>query len=626
MRHRPGNLTVWTSTLLISLALALSGCGDDSDSGGGSGGDGGSGGTPGGECSVEAPEALRTCVLAVNDAWESCYESTGAPCTADDENVASALSALETTVSASCADDEFGSLTAEGVVGRLRNACASEANSLAWRTFGGPQGAVYPDVPEADQACLLASHGAVSTMVDASLAAINTCLAAGDCDGIDVERESLADTARTSVEGACADLAAIIAVGPAEYVSRAAHQVDCMTATGHADTGTLTLGCGPTNTDFEPTRGEYVQIVVDGEKWGTMCGDGTEFAFQVRLAPEGQPLDRIIVGLQGGGVCAFYEDCAARFESNPGLFNAMDDQPTSTGIASNDPEVSPFANWTKVYVPYCNQDVFAGGGVVEELVDGEDSLDLPRYGSSNMRAAVQMVRDVIWKAIDAEGGEGFRPDEVVALFGGWSAGGYGALYNYHWFLDDLQWPRTTAFPDASGALDNEMALGVRGLGILKIPAWGMLPNLPPYCFAGACALGPVLYEAISPRLLQVPQQQMLILSNQWDDTQRRDAFFNGFGETTEFWQAEWFNTMRRDFCDTRDLPGIHYYYTGVTAESTHVVTLRPELWEGSVAGEVMRDWFERAIEEPDTVESRTEEGDWVNIFDGVQPYPCTVAP
>jgi len=336
------------------------------------------------------------------------------------------------------------------------------------------------------------------------------------------------------------------------------------------------------------------------------------------------------------------------FCNAPELFNAMDDEPLGSGIASEDPAVSPFYNWTQVYLPYCNQDVFAGGGVIEY----PGTVDLPRYGSINLRAAVQMVRDVIWKEMDTEGGAGFRPDELIALFGGWSAGGYGALYNYHWFLDDLQWPRTAAFPDAGGALDNQEPFGVKLLGALKIPAkngWNMLPNLPPYCFHGDCAVGPVLYNAISPRLKQVPEQQMLITSNQFDDTQRGDAFFNSFdanvcdsGDNERdactidddctgggtcvgrdvYWQAEWFNTMRQDYCDTRDLNGISYYYTGVSDASTHVVTLRPELWAGTVDGVVMSDWFLQAVTDADTIESHTEEGDFVNIFSGVQPYPC----
>ncbi|MEM7139183.1 MAG: pectin acetylesterase-family hydrolase [Myxococcota bacterium] len=594
---------VMSAFALIGVGLSAGGCGD------------GSGVSA---CEANAAPALQTCVSELNDAWESCYSTTDAPCASDDANVASALSALEDTVRDSCSDDEFGALTVDGVVGRLRNSCASETTTLASRTYGGPQGAVWPAVEANDQTCLTTAHQVASTLVDDALGAINTCLLNGSCDNIDADRQALTDAAVSEVESACPLLGDLIAVTPEIYVDRANHQIDCMTATGHADTGSLTLGCGPSNADFEPVRGEYIQVEVDGDKWGTLCGDGTPFAFQVRLAPEGEPLDRILVGLQGGGVCAFEEDCTSRFESNPGLFNALDDEPTSLGIASVDPDVSPFANWTKVYVPYCNQDVFAGGGVDEVLGD----ITVPRYGSTNMRAAVQMVRDVIWKMMDEEGGDGFRPDEIVALFGGWSAGGYGALYNYHWFLDDLQWPRTAAFPDASGALDNGQILGVAGLGDLKIPAWGMLPNLPPYCFAGRCALGPVIYNAHAPRLKQVPEQQMLITSNQWDDTQRRDAFFRG-DPSDEFWQVEWFNTMRQDYCDTKDLNGISYYYTAAP-ESIHVVTLNPNLWEGTIDGVVMKDWFLDAVTGEGNVESHTIEGDFVEIFEGVEPYPCEV--
>ena len=125
------------------------------------------------------------------------------------------------------------------------------------------------------------------------------------------------------------------------------------------------------------------------------------------------------------------------------------------------------------------------------MVEVLGNLELPRYGAVNLRAALRMVRDVVWKEVDAEGGAGFRPDQVLALFGGWSAGGYGTLYNYHWLLDDLQWPRTAAFPDAGMALDNGELFGVAALGQVKIPAWGTQPLLPPYCFDGGCAVGPV---------------------------------------------------------------------------------------------------------------------------------------
>ena len=82
-----------------------------------------------------------------------------------------------------------------------------------------------------------------------------------------------------------------------------------------------------------------------------MCGDGSDYAFLVKFAPEGEPLDNILIGLQGGGVCVFEGDCSAKLQSAPDLFEAMNDQPYEIGITSNDPSESSFANWTKVYYP-----------------------------------------------------------------------------------------------------------------------------------------------------------------------------------------------------------------------------------------------------------------------------------
>jgi hypothetical protein len=202
------------------------------------------------------------------------------------------------------------------------------------------------------------------------------------------------------------------------------------------------------------------------------------------------------------------------------------------------------------------------------------------------------------------------------LFGGFSAGGYGTIYNYHWVLDDLQWPRTAAFPDAGGALDNGSVAGVRGLGFLKIPVWGTKPYLPPYCFRGDCAVGPVIYEKISPRLKQVPEQQILILSNQKDNTQQGDAFFAD--------EAHWIDTMRNAYCDTKDLPGIQWYLTGDSVNSVHVVSVRDEFFYGDVAGERMVDWFVRAVTDPDSMSDWAEEGNFVADIPGSHPFPCAL--
>ncbi|MBW2403758.1 MAG: hypothetical protein JRF42_08115 [Deltaproteobacteria bacterium] len=620
---------------MLSLSLALLGmmtvgCGTDSGTTGGTAGTGGAGGSgPPAECNVAAPAALATCVDAVNQTRLACYLDTDSAC--ESSAFDSALTTLKDGVEASCSDDEFNSLTVDALVARLQTSCTSETGSIEWRTFGGPQGAVWADAFANQKACMRTAHETASALVNGALTTVNECLAAGNCDpsALGADAEAAAAAAVSDIEAACQGTARLdffIAVTPDIYVDRTLAQVDCMVATSHADTAPLTLGCGPSNVDMDPPRGEYQQIIVDGDKWGTLCGDGTEYAFLIRLAPEGEPLDRIVIGLEGGGVCFTEGDCAG---VNPALLNAQDNEEQEAGgIMSNDPDESPFANWTKVYLPYCNQDVFAGAGVVEDF-------GLPRYGAVNLRSSIQMVRDLIWKLMDEEDGDGFRPDELVTLFGGFSAGGYGSLYNYHWLLDDLLWPRTAAFPDASGALDNGQALGVRIIGLEFIPKWGARPNLPPYCFTGDCAVGPFLYNAISPRLRTVPEQQMLILTNQQDGTQQGDAFFLfDDDENTLSAEAVWMNTLRSDYCDTKDLNGIHYYYSTEFLEKGenrvgggfHVISLRPDFYEREVAGIALRDWLEGAITDPDNVVDRAEEGTFVDDIPGTAPFPCEVAP
>lgn len=586
------------SSLLISLVASLSGCGDDA--------------APVQACAEAAPQAAALCTTEVSTAIRACYTETNAPCASDDPTIASALNALEQTVQTSCTDEESGTVTVDALIGRLQTSCESESVSLASRTFGGPHGAVWTG-SSAGRSCLEQAHARATTLVEASLLGRQACLADDTCDttALADEEATMMTAAVADIEGACASLSDLIALDPSTYIARAMHQVDCITATVYADTAPLDLACGPTFADPDLPRGEYAQVILDEETYGTRCGDGSPFAFQIRLAPEGEPLDRVLIAMQGGGVCVFEDDCAGR---PAGLFEALDDGAPESGIMSNDPGVSPFANWTKVYLPYCNQDVFIGGGATSAF----DRITVHRFGAINVRAAVRYTRDVLWALLDQAGGDGYRPDQIVAMFGGFSAGAFGTIYNYHWMIDDLQWPRTTGFPDAGLALDSGGAISVRTLGNLLIAGgpplgWASLEYLPPYCFVGDCAVGPELLEVTAPRLKAVPEQQLLILSNQNDAVQVGTTFF----EST----PAWINAMRQSYCDTRDLNGVHYYLTPVS-ESVHVISPNAALYGGSVAGAVMSDWLGGAISDPDQVQSRVEEGSLVTDIAGVEAFPC----
>jgi hypothetical protein len=615
---------------------------------GGMGGTGGAGGFVPGACEDSAATALQICVKSLNDTRRLCYVNEGAPCASDDPEVVAALDSLESTVSAACPDGS-GLLSENAFVRRLQTACASETLSLASRTFGGPHGAVWAKAdPSVAESCLRQPHLRVTEFMDAALSARNECLQSDSCnaEALAAQEATLANAATADVVSMCDYLDLVIALKPAEYVSRTRAQLDCLTAFTHDDGDPIALWCGPAVVERDPPPAPapngYMNIVLDSDVYGTRCGGDVPlfpadnpYAFHVKLAPEGYPIENVLIYLEGGGVCLFDDEeattgnagCYSRYLEDPGLFEAIDNEPWTHGIMSDDPAISPFANWTKVFLPYCTQDLHMGGGVTSNY----PSITVHRYGAINTRTALRYVRDLIWRELDARGGEGFRPDRIRAAFAGFSAGGWGVLYNYHWVLDDLQWPHTAAFPDSALALNNiyDAFWNVEYLSrfVLDGPEpyyWGAKANQPPYCFGTTCVVGPQLLKAHSPRLKAVPEQQYMIISNQNDeDGQMATSFFDR-NTTFDQGRVNWINEARRSYCETRELRGIRYFFMPF-AESLHSTTMSDYyLSQVPVAGQTMRDWMADGFSNPDAVANRTEEGNLVSSYPGVDPFPCTL--
>jgi hypothetical protein len=258
-------------------------------------------------------------------------------------------------------------------------------------------------------------------------------------------------------------------------------------------------------------------------------------------------------------------------------------------------------------------------------------ITVHRYGAINARTALRYVRDLIWRELDARGGEGFRADRIRAALAGFSAGGWGALYNYHWVLDDLQWVRTAAFPDSALALNNfyNDFWNLENLSsfVLDGPEpfnWGAKANQPPYCFGPACVVGPELLKAHSPRLKAVPEQQYMIISNQNDEGGQMASTF--FDRNTPFEQGRvnWINEARTSYCETRELQGIQYFFMPF-AESLHSTTMTDYyLSQVAVDGQTMNSWMADAFINSDAVADRTEEGDLASTYPGVLPFPCAL--
>ena len=575
--------------------------------------------TPAQRCEAGVANALAGCVSRVNALTRRCYANTGAACLPGDAGVARAVAGLERTIGKRCAPDAtaqaagYGAVvTTAALIDRAREACLGEAATIAARTFGGPQAALLDGAAPADAACLDTAFAESGKLLVSAYRAQGACIrkahAGGSCDTVSVASKlaTLEQKAAAKIAKKCASLDALLRVSPQQHAARATAQSKCLTATAHGDAGPLELRCGPRADAPVPARGQWVKVTLPEATWGTRCGDGSPYAFWLRLAPAGSPLTQVVTDMQGGGVCLFESDCST---TNPNLFRAEEGQPGG-GYLSTNPSVNPFDDWTMVFMPYCTQDLHIGGGVTQAF----PSITVHRYGAVNVRAALRYVRDVLWAATEAEEPEGWHPDRLRVMYAGESAGGYGVMYNYHDALDELRWVNTTAVPDSGLALGP----GLAALAALNGPVtgWNMFQTLPPYCTAGDCASGPVIEAATSERLLATPWQQILNVSNQVDSVQSGTTFFPNLNA--------WINEVRATYCDERGRNGVHWFLPANTS-SIHTMLRTDSLFSSLAAqGVAVRDYVSAAMADPATARDRVDEGTLVTARPGVNPFPCAL--
>jgi hypothetical protein len=590
-------------------------------------------GDPALTCEKSAAKALQSCVKLAAKAQSKCYATNGTHCVVGDAGLAKALAKVGKSTG-KCADDAtvqsvgYGpTFTLDGLTERVEQFCLAEARSLAARSFGGPAGAPSGGSLTLKLAgdCVFNAHkvGAkhLSTAAKTNSKCVLKQVKSGNCDlaktAAKIDKSRLKSAAKINKKCTALALENIIAVDVDEFIARTEKQAECMVAATHPDSAPLDLNCGPRAAVPSIPRETYVQVVLDQTEWGTKCGDGTDYAFWVRLPAAGLDPSKVVVGMQGGGVCVFEGDCLG---VPAGLFEALSDAPQTEGIMSNDPLVSPLSDFTKVFLPYCTQDVFIGGGATSNF----PGITVERYGGVNVRAALRYARDLIWGEMDATTtAGGYDPDKMPVYFGGFSAGGFGTLYNLHYVLDDLQWQRTTAFPDAALALDSGGGVSIASLAAVVINdiapnGWGNRDLLPPYCFTNDCPLGPVILDRSQARMEYVPEQQWMILTNQNDSTQVSTTFFPS--------TAAWVNEMRTQYCATKDYTGVNYFLQP-TSTSIHVISDSDvEFTTVATDGQLMNDWIDQSLTDPNGVVDRVQEGTLVADIPGVAAFPCAVAP
>ena len=171
--------------------------------------------------------------------------------------------------------------------------------------------------------------------------------------------------------------------------------------------------------DFPP--GEWVALPVPG----AVCGDGSPYRIYVNRQATS---DDVVVFFEPGGACWDHETCsndrthfvaddyATRFASLGGLTFSVDQV---FPLLNDDPDVSPVADWTKVFFPYCTDDVYAGD--VEAVYDDPGasgpSIAVQHRGRPNLVAATRLLSQAF-------------PNVSDLLVTGCSAGATGAALNY----------------------------------------------------------------------------------------------------------------------------------------------------------------------------------------------------
>jgi len=575
-------------------------------------------GDPAQICQATARSALAQCSTSVGQSQIVCYMQTGAACSSSDAAIVNARVALSNEVFSACASDAvvqdagFGPLLTRGALrDQLVESCLGEIDTLSARTYGGPQGSILATSDATLDGCLFAAASQSSIMLGDHLDIYGQCIesqqAGGGCDSgvAAADIDASITIVEQLIDAVCPAtlLPDTIGIDVAEYVARAAAQARCMVSATHGSTAPFDLDCGPVT---PPARGVATQYIID-DLSAARCGDGSPYAFWVELAPAGHPVDNVSVYLQGGGVCVLEGQCQAVANGAPGLLTAMDDGFPTQGILG-DSSANPFANHTKVFLPYCTQDVFIGGGATQEF---SPSLTVERFGGRNVRSALAIARNLIWGEMKETSEDGYQPDDLDVVFSGNSAGGFGAAYNYHWVLDDLRWERTIGVPSASLALDNEQGTGILLIGALVQGLWDARTIQPSYCQTIDCAVGPVLGAATATRL-ESGKQKLLWVSNQVDDVQ---------ASTTNFADGvAWTNAVRNSYCADAGQPNVQYFL-GANPNNTHGVLSSDDTYLTLFAGGVsLTDWLRFGSSNQDAI----EEGTLVADIPGVAPFACAL--
>jgi hypothetical protein len=149
--------------------------------------------------------------------------------------------------------------------------------------------------------------------------------------------------------------------------------------------------------------GEWERISIEG----AVCQDGSQAGFSLRRSGASED---VLIYQQVGGACFNRSMCGASRWGGAPFQN-----PSGRGIFDFDNPENPVADLNMIFIPYCTGDIHAGSrpNATVEGVRGEHQF----VGGDNFRLYLKRIVPTF-------------PQARKVVFAGWSAGGFGALFNY----------------------------------------------------------------------------------------------------------------------------------------------------------------------------------------------------
>lgn len=203
------------------------------------------------------------------------------------------------------------------------------------------------------------------------------------------------------------------------------------------------------------------QVKYYGKTLAPACSDGSQYVYFAKKG-SGNDVNKLLVYYYGGGACWDYVTCGV-LQPFTRTTGPQDNPAGQTGGFSDlTNPANPFKNWSMIAVPYCTGDVHWGNATFTYVdpSDSSKSVTIHHDGWVNAQVVEKWSREHF-----------VNPD--VLFVAGSSAGGYGALLNGLYFLQNVyQASQAYVFDDAGAGVITQAFQDT------NLAQWGVNSTLP----------------------------------------------------------------------------------------------------------------------------------------------------